>query len=132
MGSFLSRTAGVDAERVGNHFKIYILWKTGEITWRWYQTLRTEVDNEELQQEMRVAVSEEIARRRVTRPSEDAADETEHDDVPLAPVDTEVEGLPTQELGRGKRIRHSAQQYNAATFMIMDMTNMANAHLFFA
>ena len=120
------------AERVGNHFKIYILWKTGEITWRWYQTLRTEVDNEELQREMRVAVSEEIARRRVTRPSEDAADETENNDVPPAPVDTEVEGLPTQELGRGKRVRHAAQQYNAATFMVTDMTNMANAHLFFA
>ena len=81
---------------------------------------------------MRVAVSEEIARRGVTRPAEDAADETEHHDVLQAPVDTEMEGMPTQELGRGKRtVRHSAQQYNASTFMLLDMTNMASAHLFF-
>ena len=63
---------------------------------------------------MQVAVSAEIARRRVTRPAEDAVDETEYHVVPRAPVDTEVEGLSTQELGRGKRVRHAAQQQFAA------------------
>ena len=99
------------AERVGNHFKIYLLWKTGEITWRWYLTLRKETKNEELLKDMREAVSAEIARRRITNPSGDTSREVDSRDEMPPPTDKEVESAssPTVELGRGKRIRNPAQ-----------------------
>ena len=122
------------AERVGNHFKIYLLWKTGEITWRWYHTLRKETTNEELIKEMREAVSAEIARRRITNPSGDTSGETDSRDEMPPPIDTEIEGAtpPTVELGRGKRIRNPAQHYNASTFLVDDFTSILYASMILA
>ena len=122
------------AERVGNHFKIYLLWKTGEITWRWYHTLRKETMNEELTKEMREAVSAEIARRRITNPSGDTSGETDSRDEMPPPIDTEIEGAPppTIELGRGKRVRNPAQHYNASTFLVDDFSSILYASMILA
>ena len=119
------------AERVGHYYKIYLLWKNGDITWRWYHDLRKETSNAELLAEMKAAVSNEMARHRVTRPAEMADAEVEDDASPTPVTEAEVEGAPSSEaLGRGRRHRTAAVHHNVSAFFT-DAINFISSLNFF-
>ena len=121
------------AERVGRDYKVYILWKNKQISWRWYSDLRKETKNDELLQEMTAAVEHEKSRHMITNPAEAAECETEDGFVEPPPDDSEVQvgAANPAPLGRGKRVRQAATRHNVTQFMV-DIADRLAACAFFA